>query len=155
MSDRHSDIDSGFFIRALASLPNKSDRIRVYEELFRIYHRDRRARIEVPQVWNSVQERGDRISKRFKEARAEAAARPREFPTIVQIQLRSLTRSFEKVAEARRQKKEQEALQRATKSLQERRGRITKQQSEEAQAEAEALVEARLKSLEHWLAFSA
>lgn len=149
-----SDIDTGFFIRALCSLPTESDRIRVYQELFRSYHRDRRARIQVPQVRNSFQERGDRISKRFEEARAEATARPREFPTVVQIQLRSLTQTFEKVAEARRQKEEQEALQRALKSFQDRGGRITKQ-SEEAQAEAEAVVEARLKSLEHRLRFFA
>ena len=148
-----SDPDSGFLIRAL-SFPNESDRIRIYQEVFRGYHRDLRARIEVPQVRNSFQERGDRISKRFEEARADAAARPREFPTIVQIQLRSLTRTFEEVAEARRQKEEQEALQRASKSFQARGGRITKQ-SEEAQTEAEAVVEARLKSLEHRLAFFA
>ena len=149
-----SETPPGFLIKALTFVPDKSDRIRIYQEVFRSYHRDLRARNEVPQVRNSFQERGDRISKRFEEARAEAAARPREFPTIVQIQLQSLTRTFEEVAEARRQKEEQEALQRASKSFQERGGRITKQ-SEEAQTEAEAVVEARLKSLEHRLAFFA
>jgi hypothetical protein len=84
MSDIGGDIDLGFFIRGLLSPPNESDRIRIYQEALCSYHRDRRARIG---------------------AQAEAAARPREFPTIVQIQLRSLTRTFEEVAEARRQKK--------------------------------------------------
>jgi hypothetical protein len=130
-----SDPDSGFLIRALSFFPNESDRIRIYQEVFRSYLRDLRARIEVPQVRNSFQERGDRISKRFEEARAEAAARPREFPTIVQIQLQSLTRTFEKVAEARRQKEEQETLQRVSKSFQEREDRIIKL-FEEFRAEA-------------------
>jgi hypothetical protein len=116
-----SDPDSGFLIRAL-SFPNESDRIRIYQEVFRGYHRDLRARIEVPQVRNSFQERGDRISKRFEEAR-------------VQIQLQSLTRTFEKVAEARRQKEEQETLQRVSKSFQEREDRIIKL-FEEFRAEA-------------------
>jgi hypothetical protein len=66
-------------------------------------HIDLRAYYEVPNVRNGFQERGDRITKRLEEARAEAASKPRNLPTIVQFQLQSLIRKFEKVAEVRRQ----------------------------------------------------
>jgi hypothetical protein len=99
MSDSGGDIDSNRFIRALLSLPNESNRIRIYQEVLCSYHRNCGARIGAPQVWFSFQELGDLISKRFEEAQAEAATRPREFPTIVQIQLQSVTQTFEEVAE--------------------------------------------------------
>jgi hypothetical protein len=121
-------IDLGFFIRALQSLPDEADRIRLYQEVLCSYHRDCRARIaaqaqaaarprEFPTIVQiqlrslvrkvaearrqkqSFQARADRLTKRFEEARAEVATRPKEFPTIIQIQLQSVTQTFEEVAE--------------------------------------------------------